>query len=103
MIRRAAGSCWRRLLKSQRFQVELVDECIDYAHRIVVGDEVIQAIRDQRYLLPVLTFDESGHVDSRDRDTKLYLVHRSGVKEFSHSLDPKRPFASLHGDSYVDQ
>ncbi|WP_217484681.1 hypothetical protein, partial [Achromobacter mucicolens] len=35
---------------------------------------------------PVLTFDESGHVDSRDRDTKLYLDHRSGVKEFSHSL-----------------
>lgn len=34
------------------------------------------------YLLPVLTFDESGHVDSRDRDTSLYLHHRCGVKEF---------------------
>src|SRR5690606_19260116 len=94
VIRRAAGSCWRRPLKSQRLQVELVDECVDYAHRVVTGDEVIEAFRDQRYLLPVLTFDESGHVDSRDRDTKLYLHYRSGVKEFSHSLDPFRPFTS---------
>jgi hypothetical protein len=86
---RAAGSCWRRALKSQRSQVELVGECVDYAHRVIVGVEVIQAFRDQRYLLPVLTFDESGYINSRDRDTKLYLHPHSGVKEFSHSLDPK--------------
>lgn len=42
-------------------QVQLIDECIDDSNRIVLTDVVVQALREEHTLRPVLPFDESLH------------------------------------------
>ena len=55
--------CYRRsAFKPWCFQIQLGSKRIDHAYRVVFGDEVIQALRQQSHLLPVLTFDVSGHM-----------------------------------------
>ena len=50
-------------LETELRQIERVDESIDDSHRVVLGDEVVQRLRQQRDLVPILSFDEPGHTD----------------------------------------
>jgi len=51
-------------LEAELRQIQLVDECIDDPHRVVLGDEVVQWLWQPRDLVPILSFDEPGHTDS---------------------------------------
>ena len=44
-------------------QIEFVHEGIDNSYRVIVRDELIQRFRQQRHLVPILTFDEPWHTD----------------------------------------
>ena len=48
-------------LKPQLPQIELLDEGLDHAHRVVVGHIIVQARRQQRSLASILAFNESLH------------------------------------------
>jgi hypothetical protein len=71
-------------VKAQMRQVQLIDECIDDSNRIVLTDVVVQALREENTLRPVLPFDESLH--------HCYVFPQDGPSRsnhhstFSHSL-----------------
>jgi hypothetical protein len=67
--------------------VQLIDEGIHDSNRVVLCDEVIQAFRQQCDLLPVLTFDESGHIDLAVQYVcGLYRLDNKAARGFSHGL-----------------
>jgi hypothetical protein len=47
-----------RAVKAQCREVELVDVGLDHPHRVVLGNVIIDATRQQPMLPPVLTFDD---------------------------------------------
>lgn len=61
MVSRAARRRWRGASEAKCFEIKLFNIGIDDADRIVFSDEVIQALWQQRHLMPPLTFDESRH------------------------------------------
>ena len=63
--------------KAQRLQIEFFDEGIDRANRVVFGDVVVQALRQQRGLASVFTFDESLHAAPASQRVAV-LYERSG-------------------------
>jgi hypothetical protein len=68
-------------------QIEFIDERIDDPHRVVLGDEVVQRLGQQRDLVPVLAFDEPWHIDSCFSICfELYAVTSNRGPGFSHSL-----------------
>ncbi len=90
MIARTPGLRWLGAYESQRVQIKFVHEGIDNAHRVVVGNELIQRFRQQRDLMPILTLDEPWHTDSLPRYAlKLYAVASNRGPGFSHSLGRK--------------
>jgi hypothetical protein len=59
VVRRPARRCRIRPGKAQLLQIELFDEGVDCANRIVFGDVIVQIFRQQCGLASVLTVDES--------------------------------------------
>ena len=45
MVCRPAGFGWNDTIKTQRGQVKFVDEDVDHAHRIGIGDVIVEAFR----------------------------------------------------------
>src|SRR5690606_18922954 len=64
-------------IKTRADQVQLVDEDVHDPNGVVVCNEVIQALRQQRDLLPVLTFDVSRHID-------LYVQYGCALYRVQH-------------------
>ncbi len=72
-------------LESERLQIQFIDEGIYNVHCVVLGDEVVQRLRKQRDLLPILAFDEPWHIDSRLRYApELYAATSHRGPGFSH-------------------
>jgi hypothetical protein len=46
-------------------QIEFFDKRVDYPHRVVLGDVVVQTLGKQRDLASVFSLDESLHVAAR--------------------------------------
>jgi hypothetical protein len=59
MVRRATGRLGDDTLKAQCRQIQFVDERLNHADRVVLRHIVIEAVREQRYLQPVLAFHET--------------------------------------------
>lgn len=96
VIRGAARQCRRQAIEAQSLQVKFADECVDHSDRVVLGDEVVKALWQQRNLVPIVTFNKSGHLTASPCrvDASLYgNGHRSG-RGFSHSLSLKREVRS---------
>ena len=53
MIGRSAGACWDGVIEAQALEVEGVNEGIDEADRVILGDVVIQGLRDQGQLVSI--------------------------------------------------
>jgi len=64
VIRGPAGRSRLRVLEVQLGQVQLINEGIDDADRVVLADEVVKTFRKQDSLASVLTLDVSRHVGS---------------------------------------
>jgi hypothetical protein len=86
--RRVVGGPARRLRHSaceaEAAEIELVDERLDEANRIIRRDIVVQAVRKKRDLPTILAYNEALHPDLTDRN-RSYLT-----RPFSHSLHPSR-------------
>jgi hypothetical protein len=71
-VGRVVGGAPRRgrlgAIEAESGKIQLADECVDHSNRVVIADEVVQAFGHQGHLLPVLSLDESRHVDSKVRD-----------------------------------
>ncbi|VVO24536.1 hypothetical protein PS704_04492 [Pseudomonas fluorescens] len=67
-------------------QVEFIDENVDHSDWIFFGYVIVQALRQQSYLRPGLTFNKSLH-DRPRYDLDDQKIRQ--LREFSHSLDPK--------------
>ncbi|GKS73348.1 hypothetical protein AVME950_00650 [Acidovorax sp. SUPP950] len=68
-------------MEPQGRQVQLVDEGINDSNRVVLCNEVIQALWQQCDLMPVLTLDVSGHIDTGVQDAdRLYWSIRQAAK-----------------------
>jgi len=61
VIARPAGGRRVGAGEAQRLQVQFLDERVDRSDRVVLGDVVIEAVRQQRHLGSILAFDESLH------------------------------------------
>ena len=61
MIGRAPGRLRHNAIKAQRRQIQFVNEGIDDPDRVIFPDVVVQAIRQQDQLAPVLTLDKTLH------------------------------------------
>ncbi len=62
VIRRPASRSGFNTFKAQVLKIQLVDERVDHADRVVVPDEVVQALWQQGDLASIFAFDESLHV-----------------------------------------
>jgi hypothetical protein len=67
-----AGRCGA--VETQLLQVELVDEGVNHPDRVVLGDEVVQALRHQGDLTSLLAFDESLHGRLARCDASIYPI-----------------------------
>ncbi|BBH47084.1 hypothetical protein KU43P_35610 [Pseudomonas sp. KU43P] len=74
--------------EAERAQVEFVDEDVDHAHWVFIGNVFVQALRQQCNLRPSLALDESLH-DCPHHDLYDQKVRQS--QAFSHSLDRELP------------
>ena len=61
VVRGAPGLRRRYAVETKARQIQCVDEDIDYPHRVVLTDIVIEILRQQRRLTAVFAFDESLH------------------------------------------
>jgi hypothetical protein len=59
MVRWAAGGLGDYTVKAQCRQIQFVDEGFNNPDRVVLRHVVIQAVREQRSLPPVLAFHET--------------------------------------------
>jgi hypothetical protein len=53
--------CRACTIEAQRHEIQLVDEDINDSDRVVCVNEVVQALGQQRDLVPILSLDESLH------------------------------------------
>jgi hypothetical protein len=91
VIRRSTRVRGLNAFKAKRPQIEFFDKCVDYSHRVVLGNVVIWTFRQQRDLAPILSFNESLHV----WQPALSRCHNLGehllaIKALSHSLGRQR-------------
>lgn len=87
MVRGPAGCSLCCTLEPQGHHVRIVDEGINDSNRVVLCDEVIQALWQQCDLMPVLSLDVSGHIDlGVQYVARLYWRTRQAARGFSHSL-----------------
>jgi len=70
-------------VKPQLAQIEFIHECTNNAHRIVFADAVIKALRQQRDLTPILSFNEPFHLHHAPQPAMRILLQ---IRTFSHSL-----------------
>ena len=61
MIGRATRHLRHNPIKAQRRQIQFINEGIDDADRVIFPDVVVQAIRQQDKLAPVLTLNKTLH------------------------------------------
>jgi hypothetical protein len=57
MIGRSAGGCWDGVSKAEALEVEGVNEGIDEADGVILGDVIIQGLREQGQLISVGPLD----------------------------------------------
>jgi hypothetical protein len=62
MVSRAPRRRWDHPFEPQGRQIELLYKDLDRPHRILVGDVVFQAVRQQRLLHPLLAPNEPIHL-----------------------------------------
>jgi hypothetical protein len=73
-------------------EVQLIDERVNDANRVVLTCEVIQALRQQRDLLSILALDVSRRTGACARYAyELQTLRAGSVRGLSHTLDPLRP------------
>jgi hypothetical protein len=65
VVRGAARLRRIRAIEAQGDQVEFIDEDIDEPNRVVLCNEVVQALRKQRDLMSILSLDEARHANSQ--------------------------------------
>src|SRR6478735_3399917 len=78
-------------LEAQSLQVELVDERVDDAYRVVFTDVVVETLRKQGDLASVLSLDESLHVRARSVAlTSILPSSLTRAKRFHTALTHRR-------------
>ena len=65
MIRGPPRCCGRGSVEAEIMEIKLIDEDVDYTHRIILGDVVFEILGQQDSLLAVFAFNESLHVAAR--------------------------------------
>src|SRR5215813_8849695 len=85
MVSRASDGLGDYTIEPQCRQIQFVDERFNNPDRVVLRHVVIQAVREQRSLPPVLAFHETFHPASPHSRTRNYHV-----RAFSHALAPFR-------------
>src|SRR6516162_4924342 len=88
MVSRASGGLGDYTVEPQCRQIQFVDERFNNPDRVVLCHVVIQAVREQRSLPPVLAFHETFHLPAPNSRTRNYHV-----RAFSHALAPKATLA----------
>src|SRR5215472_15555757 len=86
MVRWAPGGLGDETVETQCRQIQFVDERFNNPDRVVLRHVVIQTVREQRSLPPVLAFHKTFHPASPNSRTLNYHV-----RTFSHALDPFPP------------
>src|SRR6516165_10731018 len=100
MVSWASGGLGDDTVEPQCRQIQFVDERFNNPDRVVLRHVVIQAVREQRSLPPVLAFHKTLHPAIPNSRTLNYHV-----RAFSHALAPKpslrvRPRITHDGKSY---
>src|SRR5215467_1886799 len=88
MVSWAPGGLRDDTVEAQCRQIQFVDERFNNPDRVVLRHVVIQAVREQRSLPPVLALHETFHPAIPHSRTLNYHV-----KAFSHTLAPKETLA----------
>jgi hypothetical protein len=101
MVGRATLCSRINTLKTKSSQVEFIDENVDYSDWIFFGDGIVQALRQQYYLRPTHTFDESLHDRPRFAQ-KIRSLHNhrrfhTAWVESRFSVRDRSPFWELKG------
>jgi hypothetical protein len=65
VVRRSSGGCRLRPFEAELFEIQLVDEDVDDANRVVLTKVVVEKLGQQGDLASVLALDESLHVAAR--------------------------------------
>ena len=55
------GRCGLDTVKPEIGEIERIDEGVDCANRILLVDPIVEALRQQRRLSPICSFDEPLH------------------------------------------
>jgi hypothetical protein len=58
---------WLNTFEAERTKVEFINEGLDHANRIILGDVVIEAGWQHRLLTAILTFHKSAHASLHER------------------------------------
>ncbi len=77
VVRRTPGVRRRASVEAQPDQIKFVDEGIDRAYRVVLGDLVVDTRGQQRDLRSVFPFDESLHVAAQKEPTSFNISNVS--------------------------
>src|SRR5215472_1813045 len=85
MVRWTPGGLGDDTVEAQCRQIQFVDERFNNPNRVVLRHVVIQAVREQRSLPPVLAFHKTFHPASPNSRTLNYHV-----RAFSHALGRRR-------------
>src|SRR4029077_2036142 len=85
MVRGTAGRFRYNTRKPQYRQIQFINEGIDNADRVIFPHVVVQAIRQQDELAPVLTLHKTLHPGPPEPRERIPDY------SFSHGLDPLRP------------
>jgi hypothetical protein len=65
MIGRAARRLRHDARKSQRMQIQFVDEDVDHPHRIVLSHVIVEELGEQNALRSVFTLNKALHQEPR--------------------------------------
>ena len=91
VVRRAARVRRPHPIEPQLAKIQFGHERVDHANRVVLANEVVQTLGQQRHLLPVLPFNESRHTSSAARYVRqLYGSLCCAPTGFSHALGRRR-------------
>src|SRR5215471_10547941 len=74
MVSRASGGLGDYTIEAQFRQIQFVDERFNNPDRVILRHVVIQAVREQRSLPPVLAFHETFHPAISNSRTIIYHV-----------------------------
>ncbi len=91
MIGWTSGRFWNHTVKAQRPEIQLIDKHVDYPHRVVLSNVVIQILGKQNALSTVFTLDKARHLTPQTQ-----IIQIITQQAFSHSLHPLRKFKLRH-------